>query len=91
MKKKSNSVSLHIDRLVIDGLPLKAGQAAQLQASVQRELTRILQRDGMGWASQSGAVPTLSAPNIQMSGPLLPVEMGRQIAHSVYQSLVRKV
>ncbi|SRR5712691_956134 len=87
----STNVSLHIERLVIDGVPLGAGQAAQLQEAVQRELLRLLQRDGVSPALQGGAIPALAAPNIEISAPLQPAEVGRQIARSVYASLNRGV
>src|SRR5437764_15487352 len=87
----SGSVSLHIERLVIEGVSLQAGQAAQLQIAVQRELTRLLQRDGIGASLQGGAVPALSAPAIQISSPFRPAVLGRQIARSVHQSLTRKI
>ena len=85
------SVSLHIERLVIEGVPLSMGQAAQLERAVQHELTRLLQREGIGPSLHGGAVPALSAPAIHISSPFQPVRLGRQIAHSVHQSLTRKV
>lgn len=36
------SVRIHIDRLVLDGFPVTAGQAKQLQAAVEHELSRLL-------------------------------------------------
>src|SRR5262245_3803019 len=86
-RRRSNSVSLHIERLVINGVPLGAGQGAQLQLAVQRELARLLQRDSIGPALRGGAMAELAAPAIQISAPFRPAEVGRQIARSVHESL----
>ena len=80
-------ISLHIEHMVIEGVPLSAGQAGKLRAALQQELMRLLQRDGLGGADQSGAVPMLAAPAIAMSLPFHPVQAGRQIARSIYGSL----
>ena len=86
-----NRVSLQLERLVIEGVPLSAGQAAQLERAVQHELVRLLQRDGIRPSLQGGAVPALVAPAIQISTPVRPANLGRQIAQSVHQSLTRKI
>lgn len=82
-------VTLQIDHLVIDGVKLNAGQSAQLQLSLQRELTRLLARDGLGPSPAGIALPSVAAPAIQISNPLRPAELGRQIARSVHRSLIR--
>jgi len=87
LERKRGAVSLHIERLVLDGMPLVAGQITQLQTAMQRELTQLLQRDGVGPALQGGAVPAVQAPVIHMSTPFRPADLGRQIARSVHESL----
>ena len=85
-----SGVSLRIDSMVIDGMPLAAGQVTQLRGAIQRELTRLLQRDGIG-NTQGGALPGLLAPAIQVSAPFQPAELGRQIARSVHESLTKSL
>ena len=44
-------VRIHIDRLVLDGFPLTAGQGRLVQAAVERELSRLIagsQESGSG-------------------------------------------
>ena len=83
---QASPVSLHIDRLVIDGMPLAANQVAQLRTAIQHELARLLQQGGSrAWSE--GAVPALQAPAIQVSSPFRAADLGRQIALSVHQSL----
>lgn len=85
----AQAVTLHIERIVLDGLPLGAAQAAQLQAALQGELARLLQRDAACAPFAGGAMPRLAAPALQVSMPVRPLELARAIAHSVYQSLGR--
>jgi hypothetical protein len=84
------NVSLHIERLVIEGLPMSASRAAQLQMAVQHELRNIFERDGAA-ALTATALPRVVAPAIQISHPLRPAELGRQIARSVHESLKRSL
>ena len=84
-------VSVNIQRLVVEGVPLSAGQAARLRVAVQHELKRLLQRDSLRGVLHGTAVPALSAPAISMSLPFHPAQAGRQIARSVYGSLTGRL
>ena len=77
--------SLRIDRLVIDGVPVDVAQQGGLRAAIERELTRLIDHEGIGAAG--GARPALLAPPIQVTAAPAPVELGRQIARSVYEAL----
>jgi hypothetical protein len=80
-------ISLNIERLVVEGVSISAGQATRLRHAMQHELTRLLRSDRSGHAAMGGAVPWLVAPTIVMSQPFHPARLGRQIARSVYGSL----
>jgi hypothetical protein len=80
------NVSLHIECLVLDGLPLRDGQGPVLQAALETELSRLLERDGLPELS-GGAVPQLSAAAIQLSPGAPPAHWGAQIAQSLHASL----
>ena len=84
------NVSLHIERLVIDGVPMSASLAAQLQMAVQHELRNIFEHDGAD-ALTAAAVPLVVGPAIQISHPLRPAELGREIARSVHESLKKSL
>ncbi len=83
-----SDVAVHIERLVLDGLPLAAGQAAQLQRAMTRELTRLLRQEA-GRVGTAGDMPAVVAPAITWSTPFRPAEVGRQIARSVHRSLTQ--
>jgi hypothetical protein len=86
--RPDRNVTVHIERLVIDGIPLNANDGAQLRASLGRELTRLLQRDGLPMRG-GGAVPALTGPPLQIPQMLRPIDLGRQIARNLHESLTR--
>lgn len=83
----ASTVTLNIERLVIDGIAVSAGQAAQLQLALIEELTCLIGVDPL--LVTGGAIPRLQAPPIQLSAPFNPREVGCAIARSIHQSLSR--
>ncbi len=83
-------INLHIERLILDGLPLEPGQGRVVKAAVEAELTRMIA--GQGISSElmtGGAVPSVSANGIQIAPGAKPAVIGREIARSVYGGLGR--
>lgn len=79
------NINLRIERLVLDGLDLAPDQRPVLQAAVERELSRLLTEGGLSSdLAQGVAVPGLSARDMQIAGASSPIELGQQIAQSVY-------
>ena len=79
------NISLHIERLVLDGVDVGPGQRHLLQAAVKSELTRLLSEGGLASQLTSGvATPRIVGAAIQLSGGNGPTELGRQIAGAVY-------
>jgi len=79
------NIKLHIDRLILDGLPLPHSQRPLLQAAVEAELTRLLTADGLSpGLSAGGAIPHLPVGSLQLTHDNSPAQLGRQIAQSVY-------
>ncbi len=78
-------IHLHIERLVLDGLPIEHGQGPHVKAAVEAELTRLLTENGLAAELQSGgALPRLNANAIQLPPGGSPAQIGQQIAQSVY-------
>jgi hypothetical protein len=78
-------INVHIERLILVGLPLKGSQGPLLQTAVETELARLLADGGVSpGLAAGGALPHVSASGIQVAGGNDPVQMGRQIAQSVY-------
>ena len=87
------NINLHIERLILDGLPFEARHRAALQAEIEIELARLLTENGIAanWQSSGGAVPTVHAGAIQMTTQSSPAEIGRQIAGSIYGSIGKTI
>jgi hypothetical protein len=80
------TVQLHIDRLVVDESLLAGGRSGALQAAMETELARLLAERGLTPVTE-GAIPSLTARNIQIADQTRPAQLGRQIAHSVYATI----
>ncbi len=94
MTARRPPISLHIERLVLDGLPLTATQAARMQASLERELARELTHliahagDASTWAG-AGTVRSAAAalaPAVPWDATH-PHQLGRALARNVFASL----
>jgi hypothetical protein len=85
------NINLHIERLILDGLPLERNQASHVQAAVEAELSRLLLENGLATDLQvGGALPNLHANPIQFDAGSHPTKMGTQIAQSVYSGIGNK-
>jgi hypothetical protein len=82
------NINLHIERLILDGLPIEARQGALLKEAVEAELTRLLEQNGLSANLQAGgALRRLQANSIQLDGEKMPTQLGTQIAQTVYGSI----
>ncbi len=77
-------INLHIERLILDGINIAPDQKHLLQSVVTTELTRLLTKGGiLPDLARGVALPRISANSIQVTGND-PVQLGQQIAQSVY-------
>ena len=84
------SIELHIERLVLDGMPLPHGRERQLRAALQRELAALLSTAGTGDRLHNhGSVPSLQGTAMRMDRDAGVAHLGRQIAGSVFGGLTR--
>lgn len=82
------NINLHIERLVLDGIPLGPGQRLLLQVAVEAELTRLLENSGLSDALQSGgALYSVRTAGIQLANNATPERVGEQIARAVYRGI----
>src|SRR6202008_474567 len=79
------NINLHIERLILDGLPVEPQQHAQVQAAVETELARLLVAGGVNSGLLTGAArPSLRAGAINVSNETNATHLGSQIAQSVH-------
>ena len=85
------TVRIHIDRLLLDGFSFTAGQARQVQVSVERELSRLASIRSAGDArldasvgARSAAVATATSGLFNPPADATPTQLGRHIAQSIH-------
>ena len=85
------NINLHIERLVVDGLPLEQRQGPHLQAVIEHELTRLL-TDGRLAAqfSSGGTLASVKGGSVQLAERASPAGLGQQIAAAVYDGVGEK-
>ena len=85
-------INLHIERVVLDGLPVTSHERGLLGSALETELIRLL---GIGGRSSElisgGAVPHVPASPIQLTTDTMPTQLGRQIAGAVYGGIIGEV
>ncbi|HJP92671.1 MAG TPA: hypothetical protein VJ875_12000 [Pyrinomonadaceae bacterium] len=83
-------INLHIERLVLEGLPVTSGQAPLVQLAVQQELTRLLGFTRIAPQLMSGgAMPYARGSAVRFGGEASPRQLGTQIAQSVHEGLAK--
>jgi hypothetical protein len=80
------NIQLHIERLVLDGMPLTATEGAAVQAALESDLARLLSSGNLRGLT-GVALENLSGGEIQIASGSKPARAGNQIAHAVYSSL----
>jgi hypothetical protein len=82
------NINLHIERLILDGIPLGPGQRPLLQAAMEAELARLLASGGLCEGLQSGgAFYNVRTAGIQLADDRNPASMGEKIAGAVYRGI----
>jgi hypothetical protein len=86
-----SNITLHIERLTLDGVPLAHSQRPLVQAAVEAELARLLANDGLAAELHSGGtLRHIPGGNIQLSSNGNPYTLGQQIAQAVYSGIGTK-
>jgi hypothetical protein len=80
------NINVHIERLILDGVPESSAQGPAVGAAVESELARLLTIEGLA-ASASRAEPHLPAGHIHLMPEVSPPSLGQQIGAAVYHVL----
>ena len=79
------NINVHIEQLILEGLPITHSQRPRLQAAVETELARLLAADGLAPSSVAGGwVSHVPTGSIQLASANDPTHLGQQIAQAVY-------
>jgi hypothetical protein len=80
-------VTVHIERLVIDGLAVEHGAVPELRGAVTAEITRLLTSEAVpAWLLRGGAAPAIRAPGMTAAPHGSMAAWGAQIGRAVYRS-----
>jgi hypothetical protein len=81
-------INIHIDRLVLDGFDLARSQRPLMQEAFERELGRLLLRDGLtSELSSDVRLPSLQVPAVQIDNTNNPHAFGEQVAQAVHKGI----
>jgi hypothetical protein len=81
-------IHLHIDRLILEGLPATSRQGPQIRSAIQEELTRLLEAHDLSEELRGGiSVPRIRAGTMQVGAESQPVKLGTSIARAVHEGL----
>jgi hypothetical protein len=78
-----NNIHIHIERLILDGMPVNGSDGSVVQAAIEGELAHLLTAQGLPGASP-GAMPYLSGGRIQLVRDSTPSYLGHQIAQAIH-------
>jgi hypothetical protein len=79
------NINLHIERLVLEGVPLRAGGGSIVQAAIESEMRRLMTAGDSNPSVLNGrALPVLRAPSIQADAGCDARALGRYIARSIH-------
>jgi len=82
------TIDVHIERLIIEGLPLSPADGRVVRAAAAAELERLLgAADPPAVARAGGTWASLPAPALPAAATRAPRGLGHAIAGAVYQSL----
>jgi hypothetical protein len=81
-------IDVHIERLVLEGLPVTSVDGPRVRAAMEGEIGRLLGATGLSRSfATGGAVPHIKAPNISLSSRERPDAIGRAVARSVQRGI----
>lgn len=81
-------MSVHIERLVLQGLPVTTLEGSLLQRAVETELARLLKTRGLSRELEGGgALPRVGAESVQLAKENPPAKLGEGIAKAVHEGI----
>ena len=80
------NINLHIERLMLDGLPVASGEAALVQTALEAELGRLLANELFA-PTESSAKAHIGGGEIHLRASVSARELGVEIGRSVFARL----
>ena len=90
MSALADNITVNIERLVLDGLPISRVEGLSLQRALEGELARLLVTYGVTDALRLGAaVSALPISVVDLTAASSPAKMGRAIANTIHAGLAQ--
>ncbi len=84
------NIQLHIERLILEDMPISRAQGPQVQAAVEVELSRLLTETGIApTLASGGALRSVNADAIEIAPKSDVATLSNQIAGAVHGGLNR--
>jgi hypothetical protein len=81
-------IEVHIERLVLDGVPVTTADGPHVRAAVEGELARLLAGSGVSRElATGGALPRVAASQVSFGPRERPDAIGRAVARSVHAGI----
>jgi hypothetical protein len=81
-------INVHIERLILEGLPPTIRQGVQVRRPLEMELARLLARGGLSEEIRGSiALPQVQAGTLQFSSDERPAKLGQGIARAVHEGI----
>jgi len=86
------NIHIHVERLILDGLPVTNLQGPQVRAAVEKELARLLAAEGLSHEIRgAGVVPHVSGGTLRIGTEIQAARLGQSIAQAVHEGIgIRK-
>ena len=81
------SLRVHIERVVLDGVPLASEQVDPFHRELQEALQALLEASDAQQVRTRGSVARLSAPVVSLAGGITPAHLGGQVAGAIASSI----
>ena len=82
------SIGIHIERLILDGLPIARRDRPRLQAAIEKELARLLANGSLAVDLQTpGMLPHLTGGTLELTGDEESRLLGKRIARAIYRGI----
>ncbi len=79
------NISIHIERLILDGLSLAHRDRSRLQSAIEDELARLLTAGSLVVDLRTpGTLSRLTGGTLELTNNEDPHLLGKQIAHAIY-------
>jgi hypothetical protein len=84
-------IRVHIEQLILEGVHVTPGDSPKLQASVERELARLVGERGLGPQMHGGgALEAVRGGSVQLEHANTPAKLGRKVASAIHRGIGRQ-